>query len=89
MRPPLPRTLRGPHPTSRTTTPRAGTKKWALIATKIKTKGSKQCRRRWKNFLNMNAKTCSWSPEEDEQLVSLHRIHGNKWTEIYKDFGDR
>lgn len=31
-----------------------GTKKWAHIATKFKGKGSKQCRRRWKNFLNMN-----------------------------------
>jgi hypothetical protein len=29
----------------------AAVRRWALIATKIKTKGSKQCRRRWKNFL--------------------------------------
>jgi hypothetical protein len=40
-----------------------GVKAWAKIASLIRTKGSKQCRRRWKNFLNMSAKTCSWSAE--------------------------
>jgi hypothetical protein len=40
-----------------------GTKAWAKIAGLIRTKGSKQCRRRWKNSLNMSAKTCSWSAE--------------------------
>jgi hypothetical protein len=40
-----------------------GPKAWARIAAALRTKGAKQCRRRWKNFFNMSAKTCSWSPE--------------------------
>ena len=46
-----------------------GTKAWAKIAGLIRSKGSKQCRRRWKNFLNMSAKTCSWSPEVSPLLL--------------------
>lgn len=66
-----------------------GAKAWSKIAKDLGTKGSKQCRRRWKNFLNMNAKTCGWSAEEDEQLIEAHRRCGNKWTEISRMFGDR
>ncbi|KAL4853702.1 Transcription factor MYB124 [Chlorella vulgaris] len=66
-----------------------GVKAWAKIASLIRTKGSKQCRRRWKNFLNMSAKTCSWSAEEDATLIDAHRRLGNRWTQISKIFGDR
>ncbi|KAL4431384.1 hypothetical protein ABPG75_006640 [Micractinium tetrahymenae] len=66
-----------------------GTKAWAKIATLLGTKGSKQCRRRWKNFLNMSAKTCSWSAEEDAILIDAQRRLGNRWTEISRIFGDR
>eukprot|EP00898_Chlorokybus_atmophyticus_P003279 jgi/Chlat1/3952/Chrsp26S04210 len=63
---------------------RHGTKKWALIASKISTKASKQCRRRWQNFLNVCIKKGGWSPEEDELLLEGHRRYGNRWTEIAK-----
>lgn len=66
-----------------------GPKKWALIASVIKTKSSKQCRRRWKNVLDMDAKTTTWSSEEDARLVQYHRELGNKWTQISRRFGDR
>ncbi|KDD75135.1 hypothetical protein H632_c850p1, partial [Helicosporidium sp. ATCC 50920] len=55
----------------------------------MRTKTSKQCRRRWKNFLTINAKTCSWSGEEDVRLMEAHARLGNRWTEISKIFGDR
>jgi hypothetical protein len=42
-----------------------GCKKWALIASKMPNKGSKQCRRRWQNYLNnADAKQGGWSQEE-------------------------
>ena len=42
-----------------------GCKKWALIASKMPNKGSKQCRRRWQNYLNnADAKQGGWSGEE-------------------------
>jgi Myb-like DNA-binding domain len=66
-----------------------GTKKWALIANYIQTKSSKQCRRRWKNNVDMEAKATTWTASEDAQLVKFHRELGNKWTQISKRFGDR
>ena len=66
-----------------------GSKKWSLIASKLRSKSSKQCRRRWKNYLSINAKNCSWSTEEDAQLLAAHAELGNRWTEISKIFGDR
>jgi len=66
-----------------------GEKKWAQISSLIKTKTSKQCRRRWLNHLNMESKKCGWSQQEDLTLVELHRIHGNKWTEIARLIGGR
>ena len=66
-----------------------GCAKWAVIAAVMKSKTSKQCRRRWKNVLDMDAKCSSWTPEEDQQLIAYHGELGNKWTEISRRFGDR
>ena len=66
-----------------------GPKKWSIIAARLGTKGSKQCRRRWKNYLNAELKTGGWSKDEDAILMQGHRMHGNKWTEIAKMVGGR
>lgn len=68
---------------------RYGEKKWAVVASELGTKSSKQCRRRWKNALSIDAKATEWTTEEDSMLVRLHRELGNKWTEISRRFGDR
>lgn len=62
---------------------------WSAIAKDMGTKGSKQCRRRWKNVLSINAKCTGWTEEEDAKLIEYHRELGNKWTAISKRFGDR
>ena len=67
-----------------------GPKKWVFVASKMENKGGKQCRRRWQNYLNCdNNKQGGWSPEEDEVLMTKHKIVGNKWTEIAKAVGGR
>ncbi|GFR42455.1 hypothetical protein Agub_g3362 [Astrephomene gubernaculifera] len=66
-----------------------GPKRWSIIAAKLKTKGSKQCRRRWKNHLNADLKSGGWSADEDRILMEGHRLYGNKWTEIAKMVGGR
>ena len=66
-----------------------GTKNWVLVASKIGSKSSKQCSRRWKNFINMKTKTTLWTESEDEKLIAFHRELGNRWTEISRRFGDR
>lgn len=68
---------------------RIGENKWADIAKEMATKTGKQCRRRWKNALTINAKTSTWSEEEDQRLIQYHKELGNKWTEISRRFGDR
>ena len=68
---------------------RHGPNKWAAIAKDLGSKTSKQCRRRWKNVLDMDAKTSTWTEEEDSRLIMYHKELGNKWTEISKRFGDR
>ncbi|GJP43489.1 hypothetical protein CLOM_g40005 [Closterium sp. NIES-68] len=59
-----------------------GTNKWALVASKIRTKTNKQCRRRWQAFLNAMGNKGVWTPEEDQKLLEGHRLYGNRWTEI-------
>lgn len=66
-----------------------GDTRWSAIAKDMGTKGSKQCRRRWKNVLTINAKNTGWTEEEDAKLIEYHRELGNKWTAISKRFGDR
>ena len=42
-----------------------GPKKWSLIASGLPNKGSKQCRRRWQNYLNnTDAKSGGWTADE-------------------------
>ena len=64
---------------------RHGPNKWAAIAKDLGSKTSKQCRRRWKNVLDMDAKTSTWTTEEDRRLIMYHKELGNKWTEIAND----
>jgi len=66
-----------------------GDKRWSLIAAKLGSKESKQCRRRWKNCLSLEVKKGSWSLEEDAALKTLHEMHGNRWTLIARLVGGR
>eukprot|EP00775_Hariotina_reticulata_P005959 gene5959-6198_t len=66
-----------------------GPHKWSVIAKTHGTKNSKQCRRRWKNYLGLDRKDGVWTAEEDEQLLEAHRHHGNKWTAIAIEIGGR
>ena len=61
-----------------------GAKKWALISGELRTKASKQCRRRWQNHLSIEKNTAGWSPEEDQLLLAAHKRVGNRWTDIAK-----
>lgn len=59
-----------------------GAKKWSLIAQHLPGRIGKQCRERWHNHLNPEIRKCDWTPEEDEQLVRLHRQIGNQWAQL-------
>ena len=69
-----------------------GSTKWTKIAMELGSKGSKQCRRRWINHLDVqdeHRNVGSWTEREDELLLEGHRIHGNKWTEIARGLTGR
>nr|AAS10103.1 MYB transcription factor [Arabidopsis thaliana] len=61
-----------------------GTKNWTSIAKMFQGRVGKQCRERWRNHLRPNIKKNDWSEEEDQILIEVHKIVGNKWTEIAK-----
>jgi len=42
-------------------------------------RSGKSCRLRWLNYLRPDIKRGNISPEEDELLVKLHRLLGNRY----------
>ncbi|KAL4556932.1 hypothetical protein LXL04_035099 [Taraxacum kok-saghyz] len=42
----------------------------------------KSCRLRWINYLRPDLKRGNFTPQEDQLIVSLHAVLGNKWSMI-------
>ncbi|GAB2236091.1 hypothetical protein Droror1_Dr00027826 [Drosera rotundifolia] len=42
----------------------------------------KSCRLRWTNYLRPDIKRGKFSPEEEDKILNLHAIMGNKWSAI-------
>ncbi|KAH7836050.1 hypothetical protein Vadar_032300 [Vaccinium darrowii] len=42
----------------------------------------KSCRLRWINYLSPDVKRGNFSPEEEEAIIKLHDLLGNKWSKI-------
>jgi len=55
---------------------------WRQIAEAIPGRNTKQCRERWKNFLNPILKKGKWQEEEDKILLEEHQKVGNRWASI-------
>ncbi|XP_074580791.1 transcription factor MYB30-like [Curcuma longa] len=49
----------------------------------------KSCRLRWMNYLRPDIKRGSFSEEEEETIVRLHRMLGNRWSAIAKKLPGR
>ncbi|KAI9087648.1 hypothetical protein K1719_030518 [Acacia pycnantha] len=60
-----------------------GVGNWNRIAklTGLKRCG-KSCRLRWMNYLNPNVKRGDFSEEEDDLIIRLHNLLGNRWSLI-------
>lgn len=59
-----------------------GPTSWTKLAETIPGRIGKQCRERWHNSLDPNLKKSSWTPEEDEMIISKQKELGNKWAKI-------
>ncbi|XP_065856845.1 transcription factor MYB27 [Euphorbia lathyris] len=60
-----------------------GERKWDFIATASGLRRSgKSCRLRWLNYLRPNLKRGQISEEEEQIIIQLHELWGNKWAKI-------
>ncbi|XP_076902994.1 transcription factor MYB1-like [Bidens hawaiensis] len=49
----------------------------------------KSCRLRWMNYLRPGIKRGSFTAEEDETIIRLHTLHGNRWSFIATELPGR
>ncbi|KAG7590061.1 SANT/Myb domain [Arabidopsis suecica] len=49
----------------------------------------KSCRLRWANYLRPDIKRGEFSQEEEDSIINLHAIHGNKWSAIARKIPGR
>lgn len=47
----------------------------------------KSCRMRWRNYLRPELKRGSFTSEEEQIIIDVHRILGNRWAQIAKHLG--
>lgn len=66
-----------------------GSKGWAKIAKKLKTKSAKQCRERWTNYLNPTLSFEAWTKEDDDLLVDKFQEFGTQWRILRSYFPNR
>ncbi|XP_044476770.1 transcription factor MYB3-like [Mangifera indica] len=60
-----------------------GAKRWKTVATKSGlNRCGKSCRLRWLNYLRPNIKRGNISDEEEDLILRLHKLLGNRWALI-------
>ncbi|KAF6139940.1 hypothetical protein GIB67_037829 [Kingdonia uniflora] len=60
-----------------------GAKKWKIVATKTGLNRSpKSCRFRWLNYLRPNIKRGNITDQEEDLILRLHKLIGNRWSLI-------
>ncbi|KAL8457155.1 hypothetical protein ACS0TY_034317 [Phlomoides rotata] len=68
---------------------RYGPHNWNAIAEKLHGRSGKSCRLRWFNQLDPRINRSPFTEEEEERLLTCHRIHGNRWAIIARLFPGR
>ncbi|KAG5556185.1 hypothetical protein RHGRI_006718 [Rhododendron griersonianum] len=66
-----------------------GPQNWNLIAEKLDGRSGKSCRLRWFNQLDPRINKRAFNEEEEERLLSAHKLYGNKWAMISRLFPGR
>lgn len=72
----------------------SNSRNWVTIAHKVSKKiraerTAKQCRDRWINYLNKGIVNRSFTDFEINKLISIQKVHGNKWIKIAKELKGR
>ncbi|KAJ4844438.1 hypothetical protein Tsubulata_041895 [Turnera subulata] len=68
---------------------RYGPHNWNAIAEKLQGRSGKSCRLRWFNQLDPRINRTPFTEEEEERLLASHRLHGNRWSMIARNFPGR
>jgi hypothetical protein len=55
---------------------------WAMISSKLPGRTGKQIRDRYVNNLAPGIKCGGWTPQEDQMILSLRNMNGNRWSYI-------
>eukprot|EP00924_Labyrinthula_sp_SR-Ha-C_P012938 snap_masked-scaffold_12-processed-gene-4.17-mRNA-1 protein AED:0.51 eAED:0.52 QI:0/0/0/0.5/1/1/2/0/159 len=55
---------------------------WKYVERCMSGRSAKQCRERWLLCLDPSINKSTWSREEDEEIIRLQSILGNKWVKI-------
>jgi hypothetical protein len=63
--------------------------KWSDVADVLPGRLGKQVRERWQNHLDPALSKEPWEEAEDQLLISLQAVMGNKWSEIARAFEGR
>ncbi|KAK8853908.1 hypothetical protein M9Y10_016454 [Tritrichomonas musculus] len=67
-----------------------GSKDWIKISHLMNgTRNPRQCRERYKNYINPDLRKDNWTKEEDELLIQKYSEYGGKWNKIAKFFVNR
>lgn len=66
-----------------------GTKSWGRVSNEMRRRTSRQCRERWKNYLDPDVKNGPWAVEEDELLRDYVIQYGTQWAKIAGFFEHR
>lgn len=66
-----------------------GPQNWNLIAENFQGRSGKSCRLRWFNQLDPRINRKPFSEEEEERLLTAHKLCGNKWAMIARLFPGR
>ena len=63
--------------------------KWSIISKLMETRTCKQCRERYREYLNPRITNAAWTKEEDELLIRLYTAKGPRWAEFSKILNGR
>lgn len=66
-----------------------GDNDWSTIAKNMENRNVRQCRERWRNYMNPNLSKELWSEDEDKKLMERYNDIGPHWNMIKQSFPDR
>ncbi|KAJ8083689.1 hypothetical protein PM082_002455 [Marasmius tenuissimus] len=62
---------------------------WKAVATQVPGRNNKSCRKRWLHSLSPTIKKTPWTLDEDNRLLELMAVHGQKWSLIARQIPGR